>query len=330
MAINFERLVSRNVSIWLSKRMDLAGWKRSVNSVVEIIILGGILALIVGAAAAFLIMKYSLLLSLLVGIGAWGAVIFVVYVLLEYRIDGRKTLVETYLPDYFQIASANLRSGIALDRSLLLAARPDFTVFSDDVKEMARSVFAGETLENGLTALGRKYSSYQLSHSIRMMIEALRYGGAMADLLEQISKDLRSQNLAQKEIAGQMLMYSIFIAFAGLIAAPVLYGLTSQMILITDTVWKGILAANPNGLPTAGISFLKPAPPKITPALYHEFSVLAIIVITGAASIIMASISKGSAVKGVVLLVPFIALGLTIFTVVSYVIGLMFGSLGSL
>ncbi|MEM3841288.1 MAG: type II secretion system F family protein [Candidatus Micrarchaeaceae archaeon] len=330
MMINFERLISRGASIWLSKKMDLAGWKRSVNSVVGIVVVFGIIALVATSVFTFLVMKFSLLLSILAGIAAWVAIPFVIYVLLEYRIDGRKTLVETYLPDYFQIASANLRSGIALDRALLLAARPDFTVFSNDVKDMARSVFAGETLENGLTELGRKYNSYQLSHSIRMMIEALRYGGAMADLLEQISKDLRAQNLAQKEIAGQMLMYSIFIAFAGLIAAPVLYGLTSQMILITDTVWKGILAANPNGLPTAGISFLKPSPPKITPAMYHEFAVLAIIVICGAAAIIMASISKGSAVKGIVLLVPFIVMGLIIFTVVSYVIGLMFGSLGSL
>jgi hypothetical protein len=330
MAINFERLVSRNVAIWLSKKMDLAGTKRSVNSILQMLILGGVVVMIVVAAIMFLVEKYNIIISVAAGIAGWGAVIATFYMVIEYRIDGRKTKIEAFLPDYFQIASANLRSGIALDRSLLLAARPDFGIFSDDVKDMARSVFAGETLENGLTALGRKYRSYQLAHSIRMMIEALRYGGAMADLLEQISKDLRAQNLAQKEIAGQMLMYSIFIAFAGLIAAPVLYGLTSQMILITDTVWKGILAANPNGLPTAGISFLKPSPPKITPGTYHTFSILAIIVITGFASIIMSSIASGSAIKGIRTLPVFVVMGLGIFYVVSAVIGAMFGSLGSL
>ena len=37
------------------------------------------------------------------------------------------------------------------------------------------------------------------------------------------------------------------------------------MIVVTDKVWKGILAANPGGLPSTGFSFLKPTPPKITP-----------------------------------------------------------------
>ena len=50
-------------------------------------------------------------------------------------------------------------------------------------------------------------------------------------MIEQIAKDMRSQQLTQKEVAGQLFMYSIFIAFAGLIAAPVLYGLTAQMII---------------------------------------------------------------------------------------------------
>ena len=45
---------------------------------------------------------------------------------LEFRIDGRKTKLEVMLPDYLQITSANLRSGIALDRAMLLAARPEF------------------------------------------------------------------------------------------------------------------------------------------------------------------------------------------------------------
>ncbi len=74
-----------------------------------------------------------------------------------------------------------------------------------------------------------------------MIIESLRYGGAMADLIGQIARDIRQQQLIQKEVAGQLMMYSIFVAFAGLIAAPVLYGLTTQMIVITDSVWNGIL-----------------------------------------------------------------------------------------
>ncbi len=75
-----------------------------------------------------------------------------------------------------------------------------------------------------------------------MMVEGIQYGGGMTDLLNQIAKDIRNQQMVQKEISGQLFMYTIFIAFAALIGAPVLYALTAQMIGVTDTVWAGILS----------------------------------------------------------------------------------------
>ena len=330
MAIRFERLVSRRAVIYLSRQLDLAGMKISVERVLRMMILFGIIIMIAVSAALTIIIKLNAVLGVAAGVISWAVFAAVIYMVIEYRIDGRKTRLEKMLPDYFQLASANLRSGIALDRAMLLAAKPEFSFFSEDVQDMSRKLFSGETMEAALTELSGKYKSVQLQHSIRMMVESLKYGGAMADLLDQISRDQRAQQIAQKEIAGQMLMYSIFIAFAGLIAAPVLYGLTSQMILVTDTVWKGILAQNPGGLPTAGISFLKPSPPKITPAQYHDFSLIAIIAITGFASLIMSSISSGSAIKGLRWLPLFVLGGLGIYLVVGTMIGTIFSSIGGI
>ncbi|EQD32650.1 membrane protein containing Type II secretion system F domain protein, partial [mine drainage metagenome] len=279
MAIRFERLVSRRAVIYLSKQLDLAGMKINIEKLLRMMILVGVMLLVVVASIATLLLKFNAVIGVALGIVTWAILVAAIYMVIEYRIDGRKTKLENMLPDYFQLASANLRSGIALDRAMLLAAKPEFSFFSEDIRDMSRKLFSGETMEAALTELSSRYRSVQLQHSVRMMVESLKYGGAMADLLDQISRDQRAQQIAQKEIAGQMLMYSIFIAFAGLIAAPVLYGLTSQMILVTDTVWKGILAQNPGGLPTTGISFLKPSPPKITPTQYHDFSLIAIIAI---------------------------------------------------
>ncbi|MEM3984711.1 MAG: type II secretion system F family protein, partial [Candidatus Micrarchaeaceae archaeon] len=225
MAIRFERLVSRRAVIYLSRQLDLAGMKISIERVLRMMILFGIIIMMVIATVLTIIIKLNAVLGVAAGVIGWAVFVAVIYMIIEYRIDGRKTKLEKMLPDYFQLASANLRSGIALDRAMLLAAKPEFSFFSEDVQDMSRKLFSGETMEAALTELSGKYKSVQLQHSIRMMIESLKYGGAMADLLDQISRDQRAQQIAQKEIAGQMLMYSIFIAFAGLIAAPVLYGL---------------------------------------------------------------------------------------------------------
>jgi flagellar protein FlaJ len=328
MAINFERLVSRSVAVWLSREIDLAGLKISVNKLLEYVIVGGVAVLVIFAFALFFI-GIPTIEAFLVGIGAAGFFVAFTYVYLEYLIDKRKSKMEEILPDYFQITSANLRSGVALDRALLLASRPEFGFFSDDIKDMSRRVFGGETIDKALTAVGQKYRSYQLTHSIRMILEALRFGGGLADLMEQIAKEVRSQQMVQKEVSGQLFMYSIFIAFAGVIAAPVLYGLTGQMITVTDTVWKGILASNPGGLPTVGVSFLKPSPPQITPGAYRDFSLVAIAVITGFASLIMSAISSGSPVKGLKYLPVFILAGFVIYFIVLKVLGLLFAGIGA-
>lgn len=328
MNIKFERLVSRSVGVMLSRQIELSGMKMDVERLLKIMIVGSLALLVAVSYSIYFLLKFNALIAAAGGIGA--AVIFVVliYMILQFKIDARKTQLEAMLPDYLQITSANLRSGIALDRAMMLAARPEFGFLSIDVKEMNKRIFGGENFDTALKELAEKYRSYQLTHAIRMILESLRYGGAMADLLEQISKDMRAQQMTQKEVAGQMLMYSIFIAFAGLIAAPVLYGLTSQMIVVTDTVWKGILTQNPGGLPSTGVSFLKPSPPKISAQTYYNFSIIAIVVITGFASLIMSAIANGSAIKGLKYLPLFIVIGIVIFIVVQSLIAAIFAGIG--
>jgi archaeal flagellar protein FlaJ len=326
--IRFERLVSRSVGQALSRELELSGLKWSVEKLLKTMIIGAIV-LLIAASFTLYVLGFPFYIDFAAGIGAGAVFVVLIYMILEFMIDDRKTKLEDMLPDYLQIASANLRSGIALDRAMLLAARPEFKFLSDDIKDMNRRIFSGENFDVALRELGLRYRSYQLNHAIRMILESLRYGGAMADLIEQISKDMRAQQMTQKEVAGQLFMYSIFIAFAGLIAAPVLYGLTAQMIIVTDAVWKGILAQNPGGLPSTGISFIKPSPPKITPETYHNFSIAAIVVICGFASLIMAAISSGSAIKGLRYLPVFVIIGILIFIIVQTVIAGVFAGIGA-
>jgi Flp pilus assembly protein TadB len=326
--INFERLISRNVARGISRELDLAGVKMSVNKLVEITVLPGIAMFLIVTLFTYYAITNVVLVAGGVGVLAWGGVTVMVYLYLEYKIEQRKTMLESMLPDYLQIVAANLRSGISLERAMLLGARPEFGFLSEEAKELNRRVFGGQTLEASLQEFASRYRSLQLIHAVRMINESLRYGGAMADLIVQISRDIRNQQIIQKEVAGQLLMYTIFVAFAGIIAAPVLYGLTAQMINVTDQVWNGILSANPGGLPSAGVSFLKPSPPQITPQEYEYFSYIAIIMITAFASLIISAISTGSVFKGLRFMPLSVIAGLLIYIAMRSIVGSLFSSIG--
>ena len=332
MAISFERLVSRNLVRFISNELDLAGVKMSVNEFFSIAIVGGFAFLIGVSFFSLLYMGYGSGVSAFLGLIGASIFEFIMYAILEYMIDKRRSFVEELLSDYLQIASANMRSGVSLDKALISAARPDFKYFRDDVLLMAKQLYSGETMGNALVNLSNRYRSQQLKRTVRMMTEALRYGGGMSDILNQIAKDLRSQQTIQKEIGSQLFMYTIFIVFASVIGAPVLYALTNKMINITDTIWSGILQQNPNGLSSisqvSSVSFLKPQPPTIQPGEYNLFSIIAIILISGISSFIVSAISSGTAIKGLKYLPVFIITGLAIFFLVSFVLGELFSSLG--
>lgn len=326
--VNFERLVSRNVARFISDEIDLAGIKTTVERFLGIAIVGGLLILAVSAFAIFLLFKINPGIAGLAGIAF--AVLYEVslYGILEFMIEKRKNFAETVLPDYLQLTAANIRSGIALDKAMLSAARPEFGYFSDDVKLMEARLYAGDTLPGGLRFLAGRYRSPQLARTMRMIIESVQYGGGMTDMLNQISKDLRSQATIQKEIAGQLFMYTIFISFAALVGAPVLYALTDKMITVTSTIWTTISKESAgNFTASAGLSFLKPSPPKITPAQYNLFAYAAIIVITGLGAFITSVISSGSVVRGLRMLPVFILIGLVVFYITSFVIGGIFNTI---
>ncbi len=327
--VNFERLVSRNVAKYLSDELDLSGLKMSVNKLIEMAILGALSMFVVGALVPFLILKYSIILSVLIGIGAGALVVVSIYAYLEFLIDKRRTFVEGILPDYIQLTAANLRSGISLDNAMVSAARPEFKFFSDDIKNMDKQIYSGETMQNALIMLGKKYRSRQLQHMMRMINESIRYGGSMNDLLKQMARDLRNQAIIQKEISGQLFLYTIFITFAVLIGAPALYALTNKMIAVTDGVWAGILQSNPNGLPSTGISFIRPSPPKITVSQYYNFSIVAVVMIASLGSLIVSVISNGSVLRGIKYLPVFLIVGIAVFYVVSIIIATMFSATGT-
>jgi flagellar protein FlaJ len=330
MKIEFERLVSRDVVNLLTKELKLAGVKTDINRFLKFTLTTGVCLFAITPFVLTLGLGVSRGISAIGGFAAAAAFAIVLYILLEFKIEQRKNFIEALLPDYLQLSAANVRSGIALDKSMVLAARPEFGYFSDDVKEMNKELYSGVTLQAAMLNLGAKYRSLQLQHTIRMMIEGIQYGGGMTDLLNQIARDIRNQQMVQKEITGQLFMYTIFIAFAALAGAPVLYALTSQMITVTDTVWAGILKQNPNGLPTAGVSFLRPSPPQITIAAYHNFALIAVILITGFGAFIVSAISSGSIVKGVRLLPVFLLVGVGIFFLVSSLIGGIFNTISGI
>jgi pilus assembly protein TadC len=325
----FERLLGRGVSQFVSEELDLAGIKMTANMIIEIAILGSIVSMIAVAFVLAIYMQFNPILAFFGGVLSAGMIILIIYAAIEFRIEQRKSFVENILPLYLDLTAANVRSGLALTNAMTIVERPEFKKFNDDIKLMGKQLYSGESMERVLTQLTSRYRSQELKRTIRMVLEAERYGGGMTDLLKQISKDLRNEHIIQKEVSGQLFMYMIFIAFAALAAAPVLFAMTSQMIGITLSIWSKISLNSLSSVPSTGISFLKFSTPQITLAGYQDFALASIILITGMCAFIVSAISSGRMIRGVRYLPLFILMGLIVYFIVGLVVGNIFSTIAA-
>ncbi|RME31243.1 hypothetical protein D6789_03365, partial [Candidatus Woesearchaeota archaeon] len=102
-----------------------------------------------GASPKNLLIFYSALWL----VAFWAVYLFflmAVYVYLDLRMYRRTQQLEEVLPDFLQLASANISAGMPVDRALWLAVRPNFGVLAKEIEEVARATLAGEELEQSL------------------------------------------------------------------------------------------------------------------------------------------------------------------------------------
>ena len=315
------RFAPRTYVEGIERTLDLAGINIRPDAFLGMVIVGGVSASIL----AFLVLSVlGVSYSWLFAIGFGGASVGLTYAGILLRIEDRKNKVETVLPEFLQLASANVRAGMPIDRALWFAARPEFGLLSEEIELVTKRTFGGETFVKAIRRLPQRFQSKALERSVNLLIEGTASGGEVADLLEKTGWDIRNMQLLHAEISGMLLMYIIFIVFASTLGAPILYGLSNQLINITNTIWAGILEQNPEGLPSGGMMFLQPQPPGVGADDFFLFALVSTIMTTTLASFIIATIQSGYTADGVKIAPFMICGGLSVFFVVNWLFQMIF------
>jgi len=328
MMLNFQSLLSRSLVKRISDELDLAGIKVDLNTFIGFLLFSSFFVIIgVGIIAEFEF-NFSPVISLILGIVSSVLYLGAIYTVIELQIDTRRSKMEEILPDFLQITAANIRSGMPIDRAMVYSARPEFAPLTQEIQEFNKRIASGESLQNSLIVLSTRFRSRQLKRTVNLMLEGIAYGGGMVDLLERVAADIRQQQLLQKEIAGQLFMYSLFIIFASVFAAPLLFAVSVEMINITTSIWSGISSQLQGGkIQMAGaLSMFTPKPPSITSEDFKNFALATMIMISIFAAFIVASISSGVASRGIRYVPIFILISVVIFLGAQSFLESMFGS----
>lgn len=238
--------------------------------------------------------------------------------------DRRRKSIEAVLPDALLLMSANIESGLTVDKAFLLSARDEFGPLADDIRLAAMRMFGGMPVEEALEELAEDTNSELFAETLKLLVDGINSGGEVSKLLESSADDIRTSLQLRDEIYANVKMYSLFILIAAMFGAPLLFAVSTFLAETTSSLWAG-QAANIGDVPTRGpISF---SAPSLNVEFFRRFAIAALVVSNGFAALIISEIKDGNMKSGFKYVPLFILVSVAIYFGVSAGIQGAFGGI---
>ncbi len=250
-------------------------------------------------------------------------VFFLPYLVFSLLANNRKKEIEEVLPDALQLVSANVESGLTVEKAFLLAARDEFGPLAKDLKRVAVEIFGGTPMQEALSDLADSTNSSLFAETLNLLKDSIESGGDISKLLESSASDVQKSLQLREEIAANVKMYSLFITIASVIGAPLLFSISVFLTRKTSAMWSS-QSVNFDNLPSSGpMEFSQPS---IDPAFFSDFALATIIVSNIFAALIISEIKNGNVKEGMKYVPFFVIAGVLVFFIVETVVASAFGS----
>jgi pilus assembly protein TadC len=288
-----------------------------------------VMLLVMAVSFVFSAVMLGVLYAIGITLIAVLAVIVLFYLVPLMAADTRARQVELVLSDAFMMIAANIRAGMTVENAILASAKPEFGPLEMEIKRVSTKIFAGTSLHDALLEMGERVRSNALKRGITLLLEGNALGGQMASLLYEIAQDLREQKALQREINNATMMYTIFIVFSTLFAAPILFATSVQYSIMSAKITSSVgdIGELPSGAMSFGSAEGILQGPIITPDELKLFAVACITVTTFFAAFTLAQIRSGKLLAGIRYVPLFVIAGLGIYFAALYGLQQLFGSI---
>lgn len=303
------------------KIADLLKFSGSKKSPERFVNTNFIISIVVGVAlAVFFIENY-----IIAFIAGFAVVFVLLHGFLILAVDRRTKFIEGILPDALQLMAANIKSGFIPSRAMLLSARKEFGPLSDAIKKSGKEMMTGKSVEYSLGKIPKAIKSEVLETTIGLIIRGIRSGGQLVSLFEETALDMRRKESIKKEVKANILMYAMFIGFAGAIGAPVLYALSGFLVTTLGKIMD--LTQVPEAATSNFPMMMSFGGVSISPEFIFLFSIAAILITTVFGGMIMGIIDTGKEKAGIKYIPILTFTALAIFFIAGIVISNVFSTM---
>ena len=274
-----------------------------------------------------LILLNGLVISFFISLILTG---FFAYTWVTVKKSSRSKKLEGILADYLQLVSANVGAGMPIDQALWYAVRERFGVLVEEMEVCAKKAMAGEDLNEALIDFAEKYDSDLLKKSMVLLVEGMESGGELAGLINSIAWNIREIQIMKKDISADVLTYVIFIGFAALAAAPLLFALSYRINIVMSGILGSIDLGSATNVGGGGAGGFDPTNigKGLTAGAFKNFAFVCLGVTAVMSAMIISTVTKGNVKSGIRLIPIFVTISFLLFLGLSAVLTLLFSGIG--
>jgi flagellar protein FlaJ len=321
-----EKLIPRNMLNKYRKLVLYSSIEIDPDQFLNLIALTVVAISVATAAIVKSYMNYNIMAVFLAAMAVYTVSI---YILLELSAESKAKFVESILPDALQLMASNIRAGLTTDKALLLAARPEFGPLKEEISKIGRETMAGRSFIDAMRKSTARIKSNDMERTIALIVQSLKSGGQLADLLDQTADDMRDQQIIQKEITASVLMYAMFIGIAIAIGAPLLFSMSSFLLELLVKNMDIISSQMPASLKTMASNVMPVTASAISikPEFARMYSLISICISTLFGCLVMGLILKGEETAGLKYLPVILPVAIALFYLASYLLRTFLGGM---
>ncbi|OWT32803.1 hypothetical protein BGI41_05710 [Methanobrevibacter sp. 87.7] len=147
------------------------------------------------------------------------------YSYLNYKIELRRKEIEEEAPDFLKQLGSMLRVGLSFENSMEYMSNYGYGPLYNEIKITVYEIKLGSNFDDAWMNLALRLNSKNLSRSFKIILEGRKSGGSIANVLDDLSYDLRSMNILSKERKSSVMMAIIFLVISAVIATPFAMGM---------------------------------------------------------------------------------------------------------
>jgi archaellum biogenesis protein FlaJ (TadC family) len=255
--------------------------------------------------------------------------VFLLDTLLRIIADSRARICEAAFPDVLILMSSNIKAGLTPDKALNYSIREEFGPLAKELQHASRRANTGLNFSKVLMEVPNTIKSNLIRGSIRLIVEGLEGGGELSSLLEETAKDIRNMELIRKEVQAQVRTYSVFIFFAAVIGAPILFSVSVYLV-------RALAIINPIDLETLppqaqrNLPFLSMKPPEYGVEFLNMYVLSNLFIISIFAGLLIGLIEKGNELRGAKYIPILLTVALTIFYLTNWFVSNVSGVVSGL